>query len=106
MSFTITRKLEQVPSYLLLSRLAEQNQFRITGNERSGSFSCRGVEGDYECGADGIKGTFAGHGVMGEFLFEIGNAAVTITKKPFWLPEKLLKQKIAERLDTLCNKLG
>ena len=90
----------------MLFKLAEQNQFCITGNERSGLFSCRGVKGGYEFGANGINGTFAGHGVMGEFSFEIGKAAVTITKKPFWLPEKLLKQKITERLDTLCNELA
>jgi hypothetical protein len=36
------------------------------------------VEGDYECGTDGIHGKFAGHGVTGEFSFEPGKAAVTI----------------------------
>jgi hypothetical protein len=65
----------------------------------------RVAEGDYEFAEDGIRGTFAGHGVRGEFSFEIGNAAVTITDKPFWLPEVLLKQKIAEGLDTFCNEL-
>ena len=78
----------------------------LTGNERTGSFSCRGVEGDYEFGEDGIRGTFAGHGVKGAFSFEVGKAAVTITDKPFWLPEMLTKQKIEEGLDTLCNELA
>jgi hypothetical protein len=89
----------------MLCKLAEQNHVRVTGNEHTGSFSGRGVEGDYEVGADGIHGSFAGHGVTGEFSFEIGKAAVTITDKPFWLPEKLLKQKITEGLDTLWNEL-
>ena len=44
--------------------------------------------------------------VTGEFFFAIGQAAVTIIDKPFWLPEMLLKQKILEGLDTLCNKLA
>ena len=90
----------------MLCKLAEQNHVCLTGNERTGSFSCRGVEGDYEFGEDCIRGTFAGHGAKGEFSFEIGKAAVTITDKPFWLPEMLLKQKIAEGLDTLCNELA
>ena len=106
MSFTITRNLEQIPSYPVLCNLAEQNHACLTGNERTGSFSFRGLEGDYEFGEDNIHGTFAGHGAKGEFSFEIGKAAVTITDKPFWLPEMLLKQKITEGLDTLCNELA
>ena len=106
MSFTITRNLEQLPSYSMLCKRAEQNHVRLTGNERSGSFSGRGVEGDYEFGEDCIHGTFTGHGVKGEFSFEIGKVVVTITDKPFWLPEMLLKQKITEGLDTLCSELA
>ena len=105
MAFTITRNLERLPSYSLLCKLAEQKHVHVTGNEFTGSFSCRGVEGDYRFGADGIHGKFAGHGVTGEFTFEIGKVALTITDKPFWLPEMLLKQKIAEGLDTFCTEL-
>jgi hypothetical protein len=78
MSFTITRNLERVVSYSMLCKLAEQKHVHITGSESNGLFSCRGVEGDYECGTDGIHGKFAGHGVTGEFSFEPGKAAVTI----------------------------
>src|SRR5688572_27611844 len=105
MSFTITRNLKRLPTYPILCKLAEQNHVSVTGNERTGSFSSQGVEGDYEFGEDGIHGKFAGRGVAGEFSFEIGKVAVIITDKPFWLPEALLKQKIMEGLDTLCNKL-
>ena len=89
----------------MLCKLAEQKHVHITGNESTGSFSCRGVEGDYKFGEDGICGNFAGHGVKGEFSFRIGKAAVTITDKPFWLPEMMLKQKITEGLDTFCTEL-
>jgi hypothetical protein len=106
MSFTITRNLEQLPSYPMLCKLADQNHVRVTGNKHTGSFSGRGVEGDYEFGEGGIYGNFAGHGVTGDFSFQIGKAAVTITDKPFWLPEMLLKQQIADGLDSLCNKLA
>ena len=103
MSFTITRNVEQLPSYPMLCRLAEQNHVHITGDEHAGSFSWEGVEGDYEFGEAGIHGTFAGHGVSGEFSFEVGKATVTVIKKPFWLPETLLKKKVTEGLDTLCQ---
>ena len=85
----------------MLCKLAEQNHVRLTGNERAGSFSYSGVEGDYEFGEDYIRGTFAGLGARGAFSFENGQAAITITDKPFWLPEMLVKQKITEGLDSL-----
>ena len=106
MSFTIFKNLEQIPSYLVLCNLAGQHQVRVTGNEQTGSFSCRGVEGDYAFRDDGIRGKFAGHGLTGEFSFEIGKATVTVMEKPFWLPTALLKQKIAAGLDTLCDELA
>jgi len=89
----------------LLCKLAEQKHVHITGNECTGSFSCRGVEGDYQFGEDAIHGKFAGQGVKGEFTFEISKVALTITDKPFWLPEMLLKQKLTEGLDTFCTEL-
>jgi hypothetical protein len=106
MSITITRNLERLPSYPMLSKLADQNHVCITGDERAGTFSGRGVDGDYEFGEEGIHGNFAGHGFTGEFSFQAGKAAVTITDKPFWLPAILLKRKITEGLDALCNKLA
>ena len=106
MAFTISRDLDRLPSYSLLSKLAEAKHVHVVGNESTGSFFCRGVEGDYQLGEDGLQGKFAGHGVTGAFTFEIGKAAVTIVDKPFWLPERLLKQKIAEGLDTFCTALG
>ena len=97
---------EQFPSFPTLCKLAEQNHVHVTGNECAGSFSGRGVEGVYEFGDDCVHGTFAGHGVTGGLSFEIGKAAVTITDKPFWLPETLLKQKITEGLDIFCTELA
>ena len=106
MSFTITRNLEQLPSHPILCKLAEQNHVRVNGNEHAGSFSGRGVEGDYEFGEDGLHGRFAAHGVTGEFSFEIGKAAVTVIEKPFWLPEMLLRRQITEGLDIFWNELA
>jgi hypothetical protein len=106
MLFTISKNLEQLPSYPMLCKLAEQNSVHVTGNEQAGLFSGSGVDGDYQFVEDGIHGKFAGHGITGEFSFEVGKAAVTITDKPFWMPEKLLKQKIAEGLDALWKELA
>ena len=89
----------------MLCKLAEQNQIHVSGNERAGSFSGHSVAGDYEFGENSLHGKFAGHGVTGAISFEISKAAVTITDKPFWLPEVLLKQKIEEGLDALCAEL-
>jgi hypothetical protein len=106
MSFTITRNLQQLPSYPMLRKLADQNHVCITGDERAGTFSGGGVDGDYEFSEDGIHGKFAGHGVTGDFSLQTGKAAVTITDKPFWLPEMFLKRKITEGLDALSSKLA
>ena len=89
----------------MLRRLAEQKHVHVTGNEFAGSFSCRGLAGGYTFGEAGLHGTFAGHGVTGEFSFGNDKAAVTIADKPFWLPEMILKQKITEGLDTFCAEL-
>src|ERR1019366_5973674 len=106
MSFTIIKNLEQLPSNPTLCKLAERNSVCVTGDERTGSFSGHGVEGDYQFAEDGIHGKFSGHGVTGAFLFEMGKASVTITDKPFCLPETLLKQKITQGLETLWNELA
>ena len=90
----------------MLCKLAEQNHVHVTGNESAGSFSRRGVEGEYKFGAAGIYSQFDAYGVTGDVFFEIGKATVIITHKPFWLPEMLLKQKITERLDTFCTELA
>ena len=104
MSFTIIKNLEQLPSYPMLCKLAEENHVHVTGDEHTGSFLGHGVEGDYEIREDGIRGKFTGHGVTGTFSFEIGKATVTIIEKPFWLPEMLLNHKITEGLDILGNE--
>jgi len=106
MLFTITKKLDQQPSHPMLCKLAGQHSVCVTGDERAGSFTTRGVEGNYEFSDAGIHGKFAGHGVTGEFSFAAGEAAVTISDKPFWLPEALLKQKITEGLNMLCDELA
>ena len=90
----------------MLCKLAEQNRVNLSGDEHTGAFSWRGVEGDYEFSENGIHGKFTGHRVTGEFSFETGKATVTVIEKPFWLPERLLKQEITKGLDALYNELA
>ena len=33
----------------------------------------------------------------------LAEVAVTNSDRPFWLPERLLEQRLAEGLETLCN---
>lgn len=105
MPFTLTRKIAQPPSYAVLKKLAEHKNVILTGSERAGTFLARGIEGDYDFGDAGLRGKFAGHGVTGGFSFAGGEVAVTVTDKPFWLPEKLLHQKITEGLEAFCTEL-
>jgi len=106
MSLTITKRIEQLPSFPTLRKLADQNSVSINGDECSGSFALRGVAGNYTFGLGGIQGRFTGHGVTGKFSFVVGEVAVTITDKPLWLPATLLKRKIAEGLDKLGDGLA
>jgi hypothetical protein len=104
MSFIITRQLAQLPSYAALRQLAEQNGVNVIGNEHAGSLQGQGGNGDYEFGADYVRGDFSAYGVVGTFECVPGKATVTVTDKPFWLPEALLKQKLAEGLERFCIK--
>jgi hypothetical protein len=101
MSFTITKRLEQLPSYSALCKLAVENQISVVGDEHTGSFSGQGLQGDYQFGERSMKGKFSSHGVRVEFGIENGEAAVSVIEKPFWLPESLLKRKIEDGLDIL-----
>ncbi len=90
----------------MLCKLAEEHHVCVFGDEHTGSFSGRNVEGDYQIRDDGVRGKFTSHGVAAEFSFEVGKATITVIKKPFWLPATILNQKITEGLDTLWKELA
>ncbi len=106
MSITITRNLDRVPDYPMLLDLAARNKVQMAGNERSGSFSWSGGRGEYELGEGRVQGKLSAHGVSGEFRLEEGKATVTVTTKPFWMPETLLRSKLTEGLESLCTRLS
>jgi hypothetical protein len=115
MSFTITESLERLPTFVEIKTLAEQHDIRISGNEQAGDFCHPGsgqskITGRYavEPGG-GIRGDFSAQ-VMGKlagtFAFTAGKAVVTITEKPFLLPEAILRSQLSTSLKDLCARFS
>ena len=113
MAFTVTHQLGRPPTFPELQELASQFDVQIDGNELAGGF-CHPdpeqpkVKGNYTFEQNGdLRGDFTSH-VMGKltgtFEFTTGNAGITITEKPFLLPEAVLKSKLSEALKEFCAK--
>ena len=105
MLFTITYPLGRPPTFPELQALAKQQEVQINGNEMAGGFCHPGqdhpkVEGNYTFEKNGdIGGDFTGHVIgklTGTFKFTTGKAEITITEKPFLLPEAVLKSKLSD----------
>jgi hypothetical protein len=113
MPFTVTHQLGRLPTFPELQALARQNEVQINGNEQAGAF-CHPdqehpkVKGNYAFEQNGdIRGDFTGHGIgklIGMFVFTTGKAEITITEKPFLLPEAVLRSKLSEGLKEFCAK--
>ena len=107
MPFTVTHPLGRVPTFPELQALARQHEVGISGNEQAGEFQQSGrVTGNYAFEPDGgLHGQFIGHvlgKLTGTFAFRTGKAEITITAKPFLLPESVLKSKLSEELEKFC----
>jgi len=68
------------------------------------------VEGNYTFAQNGdLRGTFAGHvlgKLAGSFVVTTGKAEITITEKPFLLPEAVLKSKLTDALKEFCARFS
>jgi hypothetical protein len=113
MSFTVTHPLGRPPTFSELQALAKQHEVQINGNEMAGDFRHPDqdhpkVEGNYAFEPNGgIRGDFTGHIIgklAGTFKFTAGKAEITITEKPFLLPEAVLKSKLSDELKEFCAK--
>ncbi len=107
MPITISHPLGRVPTFPELQALARQHGVQLNGDAQSGDFQHPdGVSGNYSVAPDGgLRGQFAARilgKLAGTFLFVAGKAEVTITEKPFLLPEAVLKSKVAEGLAGFC----
>jgi hypothetical protein len=110
-SLTIIQPLGRPPTFAELQALAGQHDVQINGNESAGDFCHPNpkhpkVSGHYAFETNGdILGNFTGH-VMGKlagsFKLTTGQAEVTITEKPFLLPETLLKSTLSAVLKDFC----
>jgi hypothetical protein len=113
MPFTVTQQLGRLPTFPELQELARRHDVQINGNELAGDFCHPNPEqpkltGNYAFEPNGdIRGDFTGH-VMGKltgtFVFTTGKAGITITEKPFLLPESVLKSKLTEALKEFCAR--
>lgn len=111
MPFTVTQPLGRTPTFSELQALAGQHDVRISGDELAGVFHHPNpeqpkVKGNYAFEPDGgIRGDFTSQfmgQLAGTFVFETGKAEVTITEKPFLIPEAMLKSKLSEELQKFC----
>ena len=111
MPFTTTQPLGRVPTFPELQALARQHQVQINGSEQAGEFQHPDPEqpmvtGNYVFEPDGnLRGDFTGNilgKLAGTFAFMEGRAEVTITAKPFLLPEPVLKARLAGELEKFC----
>jgi len=115
MPFIITQPLGRPPTFRELQALAGLHDVRILGNELAGDFCHPNPEqpkvtGHYAFEPNGdLRGDFTGH-VMGKlagrFVFTAGNAEITITEKPFLLPEAVLKSTLSVVLKDFCAKFS
>ncbi len=115
MSFTVTQPLGRPPTFSQLQALAGQHDVQINGNELAGGFCHPSpeepkVQGNYVIEPNGdIRGDFAGQilgKLAGTFVFTAGKAEVTVTEKPFLLPEAMLKSKLSEELKKFCDRFS
>lgn len=113
MSLTITEPLERVPTFAELQALGRQHHVQINGDHLTGEF-CHPdagqpkVTGHYTI-ASNIHGHFTAHvmgTVAGTFELAAGKAEVTVTEKPFLLPDALLKSTLAKALKDFCSQFS
>ena len=105
--------LGRCPTFAELQALAEQHAIRIHGNELAGDFCHPNPEqpkvtGHYAFEPNGdVHGDFTGH-VMGKlagsFALTAGKAELTITERPFLLPEAVLKSTLSAVLKDFCAR--
>jgi len=111
----MTEPLERVPTFAEIQMLASHHDVQIQGNELTGDF-CHPpsgqprVTGHYAFGPNGdIRGDFNASimgKLAGQFAVAAGKIEVTITEKPFLLPEAVLKSRLSAALKELCAKIN
>ena len=115
MSLTITEPLQRLPGFSELKALAQQHHLQFNGDDSTGDFCHPDAEhpkvtGHYTVESQGdIHGDFTAHGmgkVAGTFAITEGKAEVTITEKPFLIPDALLKSSLSAALKEFCARFS
>jgi hypothetical protein len=115
MPLTVTQPLGRLPTFPELQDLARQHEVGINGSEQAGSFHHPDpehpkVKGHYSIEQNGeIRGDFTSNLIgklTGTFVFKAGFVEITITEKPFLLPEAVLKLKLTEALEEFCARFS
>ena len=113
MPFAVTQPLGRPPTFPELQDLARQHEVQLDGNEQAGGFRHPAPEqpkvtGHYSFEPNGeIRGDFTSNIIgklTGTFVFKTGTAEITITEKPFLLPEAVLKSKLSAALKEFCAR--
>jgi hypothetical protein len=111
MAITVTHPLGRPPTFPELQALAAQHEVRINGNAQAGGFwhpdpDEPKVQGNYRFASNGdLHGDFSSSvlgKLAGVFVFMTGKAEITITEKPFLIPEAMLRSKLSEELKNFC----
>ena len=106
--FTISRPLGRVPTFTELKTLAQEFEIQISGSEQTGIVSHPKVNGTYTFETNGdLRGDFTAlvlGKIPGVFMLMAGKAEITITDKPFLLPEAGLRSKLSKGLEMFCAK--
>ncbi len=115
MPITIAQPLGRPPTFAELQALAAQHDVQIHGNERAGDFCHPNPEqpkvtGHYAFDPNGdLRGNFTGQ-VMGKlagsFALTTGKAEITITERPFLLPEAVLKSILSTALRNFSDRFA
>ncbi len=114
MALTVTQPMERTPTFAEIQMLAGQHNVQIHGNELAGDFYHPNsdqpkVAGRYTIGSNGdIRCDFNANAMgklAGHFALAAGKIEVTITEKPFLLPEAMLKSALSAALKEFSTKL-
>ena len=107
MSFVLTLPYTEprLPNLPQLEPVAARLGVTFHGDPMQGTYRGPGVDGDYRFQPERITGTFAGYGVRGDFSWESTHLTITVSEKPFFIPESLIRARVAAGFDELCREL-
>lgn len=104
--FTVSHPLGRVPTFGELQEKAKLYEVQIKGNDRAGEWMHSKAAGKYsfeKAGEISFDFSVPVPGLTGFSLLQAGKAEITITERPFYVPESLLKPKIMEHLKVFCD---